>query len=142
MDTDYLVVLTAIATAEAGVALGRKLVEEGLAACVQVLPGGTAIYRWQGELHADPQAQLIIKTRQAVWPSLQARILALHGDEVPELLALPVTGGLPAYLRWLDEMTVPQPPGENLLYVEEEGGIHHESAWARRLPAALRFLLG
>ncbi len=112
MNTEYLVVLTAISTAEAGVALGRKLVEEGLAACVQVLPGGTAIYRWQGQLHTDPQAQLIIKTRQAVWPALQARILALHGDEVPELLALPVTGGLPAYLRWLDEMTVPQTPAE------------------------------
>jgi len=110
MDTEYLVVLTTIATAEAGVALGRKLVEEGLAACVHLLPGGVAIYRWQGQLHADPQAQLIIKTRQAVWPALQAAILALHGDEVPEILALPVTGGLPAYLRWMDEMTAAGSP--------------------------------
>ena len=69
MDTDYLVILVAVADAEAGVALGRKLVEEGLAACVQVLPGGTAIYRWQGKINSDAMAQLIIKTRRRVWPA-------------------------------------------------------------------------
>jgi periplasmic divalent cation tolerance protein len=98
-----LVVLVTIGDAGAGTALGRKLVEEQLAACVQVIPGGVAIYRWQGELHTDPQAQLIIKTNAAAWPALQARILALHPDEVPEILALPVADGLPAYLNWLDE---------------------------------------
>ena len=105
METDYLVVLVAIADPAAGVQLGRTLVEEQLAACVQVIPGGTAIYRWQGTLYADPQTQILIKTRRAAWPALQARILALHSDETPEILALPVLDGLPAYLRWLDEMT-------------------------------------
>ncbi len=113
MEADYLVVLVTISTAEAGVALGQTLVEEGLAACIQVIPGGTAIYRWQGQLHTDAQAQLIIKTRRAVWPALQARILELHGDALPELLALPVADGLPAYLRWLAEMTPPRPPVED-----------------------------
>ncbi|PKO21257.1 MAG: divalent-cation tolerance protein CutA [Chloroflexi bacterium HGW-Chloroflexi-1] len=103
MEADYLVVLVTVASAEAGVALGRTLVEERLAACVQVIPGGTAIYRWQGELYTDPMAQLIIKTRRPAWPSLHARILELHSDETPEILALPVADGLPAYLRWLDE---------------------------------------
>lgn len=105
MDANYLVVLVTIPDPAAGVTLGRVLVEERLAACVQVIPGGTAIYRWQGELNADPMTQLLIKTRASMWPALRDRIVALHEDDVPELLALPVTDGLPAYLRWLDEMT-------------------------------------
>ena len=112
MSADYLVVLVTVADAAAGVALGRTLVEEELAACAQVMPGGTAIYRWQGEMHADPQTQLLIKTRRGVWPALQSRILALHDDEVPEILALPVADGLPAYLGWLDEMTTAEVPVE------------------------------
>ncbi len=66
MDANYLVVLVTMTDPEAGAALGRTLVEERLAACVQVIPGGTAIYRWQGVLNADPMAQLIIKTRADV----------------------------------------------------------------------------
>jgi periplasmic divalent cation tolerance protein len=104
MNADYLVVLVTVADEAAGRALGRTLVEEELAACVQVLPGGRAIYRWQGTLYDDPQTQLIIKTRGAAWPTLRARIVALHADEVPEILALPVVDALPAYLSWLDEM--------------------------------------
>jgi len=110
MDANYLVVLVTIADAEAGAALGRTLVEEALAACVQVIPGGTAIYRWQGALHTDAMAQLIIKTRLNVWPALRSRIVELHADEVPEILALPVRDGLPAYLRWVEEMTTAAAP--------------------------------
>jgi periplasmic divalent cation tolerance protein len=113
VDTDYLVVLVTVADAEFGRVLGRALVEEGLAGCVQVIPGGTAIYRWQGELLSDPQAQLIVKTRAALWSQLRERILALHSDEVPELLALPVVNGLPAYLRWIDENTNAGAPGQD-----------------------------
>ncbi len=100
---DALVVLVTVGNAAAGLDLGRKVVEEGLAACVQVIPGGTAIYRWQGAIHTEPQAQLIIKTTVTAWPALQARIAALHSDDVPEILALPVTAGLPAYLAWLKD---------------------------------------
>jgi len=100
---EYLAVLVSVSDAKLGVALGRALVEERLAGCVQVIPAGTAIYRWQGVLYTDSQAQLIIKTTRAAWPALQARIQELHGDDVPEILALPVADGLPAYLRWMDE---------------------------------------
>lgn len=103
MDTDYLVVLVTVADADTGMRLGRVLVEENLAGCVQVIPPGTAIYRWRGQLYSEPQAQLMIKTRSAAWPALRERILALHPDEVPEILALPIVAGLPAYLAWLDE---------------------------------------
>jgi periplasmic divalent cation tolerance protein len=103
-DDGYLVVLVSVSDAKGGVALGRALVEERLAGCVQVIPGGTAIYRWQGVLYTDAQAQLIIKTTRAVWPALQARIVELHSDDVPEILALPVSDGLTAYLQWMDEV--------------------------------------
>jgi periplasmic divalent cation tolerance protein len=103
VDAKALVVLVTVTGEEAAVELGRQLVEEGLAACVQVLPGGTAIYRWQGELHVDPQVQLIIKTTEAAWERLRGRIAELHADEVPEILAVPVVDGLAAYLSWVGE---------------------------------------
>lgn len=103
--SDALVVLVTVSETAAAISLGRSLIEEGLAACVQVIPGGTAIYRWPGAIHTEPQTQLIIKTTAPAWPALQARIVALHSDEVPEILALPVTDGLPAYLAWLKDST-------------------------------------
>lgn len=106
MDSAFLVVLGTIADSEAGVVLAKTLVDERLAACVQVIPGGTAVYRWQGELYVDPQVQLIVKTSAAAWPALRSRWLELHGDQTPELLALPVIDGLPAYLTWLGDSTV------------------------------------
>lgn len=105
MDSEYLVVLVAVSDVDTGIQLGRRLLEERLAACVQVMPSGTAIYRWQGELYAEPQVQLLIKTRKSVWQSLCLRVVELHPDEVPEILALPVVDGLPEYLNWLGEST-------------------------------------
>ena len=73
--------------------------------CTPCIPGGTAIYRWQGELFTEPQVQLLIKTRSAVWPALRTRVLELHSDDVPEILALPVIDGLSSYRHWLEEQT-------------------------------------
>jgi periplasmic divalent cation tolerance protein len=101
--SEYLLVFVTAADAEFGRVLGRTLVEEGLAACVQVIPGGMAIYRWEGQTQVDAMTQLIVKTRAAKWPALMERIAGLHSDDVPEILAVPVQAGLPAYLRWMDE---------------------------------------
>ena len=105
VNSEYLVVLVAISDFDTGVQLGQRLVEERLAACVQVMPSGTAIYRWQGELYVEPQVQLLIKTRKSIWQGLCARVVELHPDEVPEILALPIADGLPEYLSWLGEST-------------------------------------
>lgn len=104
IDRQYLIVFVTVPDVEFGRVLGRTLVDEGLAACVQVEPSGTAIYRWEGQTHSDPMCQLIIKTRSAVWPTLMERIAGLHSDDVPEVLAVNVQDGLPAYLRWIDEV--------------------------------------
>ncbi len=106
----YLVVLVTTADAEFGRILARTLVEEGLAACAQVIPSGMAFYRWEGRVQAEQQTQLLIKTRAEVWPGLRERIIGLHSEEVPEVLAMPVRDGNPAYLRWFDDV-VPLPAG-------------------------------
>jgi predicted alpha/beta superfamily hydrolase/uncharacterized protein involved in tolerance to divalent cations len=105
MADDYLVVMVTVGDEARALALGRLVVEERLAACAQLLPPGTAVYRWEGAVHAEPQCQLLLKTRQAAWPALRDRILEAHDDQVPEILALPVADGLPAYLAWVTEMT-------------------------------------
>lgn len=85
--------------------LARSLVEERLAACVQRLPGMRSVYRWQGQVESAEEHLLLIKTQQAQWPALQARVLALHPHDVPELIAIEATAGLPAYLDWIQAQT-------------------------------------
>jgi periplasmic divalent cation tolerance protein len=86
-------------------ALARALVDEGLAACVNIVPGVTSIYRWEGRLQEDQEVLCLIKTRPAVFERARARILALHPYEVPEILAFAVDDGSPAYLEWLRNAT-------------------------------------
>lgn len=83
--------------------LARQLVEDGVAACVNVLPGVRSWFRWQGAVDVAEEQLLVIKCPAAGVPALQARIVALHPYQVPEVLALPVAAGLPAYLHWLTE---------------------------------------
>jgi periplasmic divalent cation tolerance protein len=85
--------------------LGRTLVDERLAACVQVLPGAESIYRWNGAVESAAEILLILKTTRGRLDALQARLVALHPYEVPELVALPAVAGLPAYLHWVAEST-------------------------------------
>jgi periplasmic divalent cation tolerance protein len=81
--------------------LGRALVSERLAACVNVVPGVRSIYRWEGEVQADEEALLVIKTTEARLAALTARVQALHSYDLPEVLALPAVGGSAAYLGWV-----------------------------------------
>jgi len=85
------------------IALGRTLVEEGLAACVNVLPPMESVYRWQGSVHQDAERQLVIKTRAERLGALQVRLKILHPYEVPEFLVLPVSAGSPTYLDWVKD---------------------------------------
>ncbi len=100
----YLLVLNTCPNREFAEALGRYLVAESLAACVNVLPGVCSIYRWQDEVHTDSECLLLIKTTRAVWPRLREAVRERHPYELPELLAVPVEAGLEAYLNWLDDM--------------------------------------
>jgi len=85
--------------------IARALVDDRLIACANLLPGVTSIYRWQGGTEEAAEVLVVMKTRPALLDRLIARAAALHPYEVPELLALPVAGGLEAYCRWVAEET-------------------------------------
>jgi periplasmic divalent cation tolerance protein len=76
-------------------------VDERLAACVNLLPGVRSVYRWQGAVEEAGEILLLIKTTRTALPALQARLVALHPYELPELLAVEAADGLPAYLAWI-----------------------------------------
>jgi periplasmic divalent cation tolerance protein len=102
MEPIQVVLVTAPDLAVAG-EIGRRLVEEGLAACANLVPGVRSIYRWQGALHDDPEVLLILKTRAALVDALAARVRTLHPYELPEVVALPVAAGSAPYLAWVRE---------------------------------------
>ena len=99
--TDAVVVLVTAPSAEKAAELARTLVEEQLAACGNVLPGLRSIYRWEGKVHDEPEALLILKTRAPLFEALRARVVALHPYQVPEVLRLDVAGGHLPYLEWI-----------------------------------------
>lgn len=115
-DDEILVCLCTCPDPDGARALGRSLVEERLAACVQVLPGIESIYRWNDAIEEACEILLVVKTTRARFDALQARLVALHPYEVPELVALPAVAGLPAYLHWVADNTrdhdvrAPRPP--------------------------------
>jgi len=81
--------------------IAATVVGERLAACVNIVPGLTSIYRWEGQVQRDAELLLLIKTRQAIYPLLESRIRALHPYQVPEIIALPIQAGSAAYLNWI-----------------------------------------
>lgn len=98
---DVCVVYCTAPDEEVAARVARALVEERLAACVNVLPAVVSFYRWEGELHEDGELLLVVKTRRALLEPLAARVRELHPYEVPELIALPVEAGSAAYLAWV-----------------------------------------
>ncbi len=94
-------VLTTASSPEEAALLGRTLVEEGLAACANVIPGIRSIYRWQGAVEDTPEALLLIKTGEAQLAALEARLHQLHSYQTPEFLVINPESGSPAYLAWL-----------------------------------------
>ena len=99
------VVLMTAPDADSGRRIARTLVDERLIACANVLPGVTSVYRWQGGVEEAAEVLVVMKTRPELLERLFARAAGLHPYEVPELLALPVAGGLEAYCRWVAEET-------------------------------------
>lgn len=97
-----LVLITAPDVAVA-TTLARALVDEGLAACVSLLPGVVSIYRWQGAIEQASEVQLFAKTHPSRFDALAARVKTLHPYECPELLRFDAADGWPPYLRWIAE---------------------------------------
>lgn len=85
--------------------IGRTLVEERLAACVNILPGMRSIYHWQGRIETATETVFIAKTRADRTDALLDRVKALHSYDVPCAVVLPILGGLPDFLGWIDAET-------------------------------------
>jgi periplasmic divalent cation tolerance protein len=100
-----LVVLVTCPDRRTAQTIGRTLVEERLAACANVVPGLTSIYRWQGRICRDSEVLVLLKTRRSCFPTLARRVRQLHPYSVPEIVALPVVLGSPTYLAWVAEST-------------------------------------
>lgn len=101
--TDVRVVLMTAPDADVARELVRRLVDERLAACGNIVGGLLSVYRWEGEVHEDPEVLVILKTHASVLDELLRRALELHPYDVPEALALPVMEGFPPYLDWVAE---------------------------------------
>lgn len=102
---EYVVVLTTLPDAAAARALVRGLVEARLAACGTIVPSVSSVYWWEGRINEATETQVVLKTRRDRWDELVVAIRERHPYDVPELLALPVERGLPAYLTWIANET-------------------------------------
>jgi len=103
--THFRVVLVTAPDAKVAGDIARGLVERRLAACVNILPGATSIYRWEGKVHEDAEVLLVIKTRAGLLGELAQFVRERHPAKVPEIIALPITEGSAAYLEWLGAST-------------------------------------
>ena len=98
----HVVVFITAATPEEAERIGRTLLDERLAACVNTTPVRSA-YWWRGQVEEAGETLLIVKTAARLVDALTARVRALHSSTVPEVIAVPIVGGNPDYLRWIDE---------------------------------------
>jgi periplasmic divalent cation tolerance protein len=105
--TGPVLVLTALGAPPDAQRIARALVEERLAACVNVVPGVVSVYRWKGAVEQEGELILIIKTMAQQVDTLKARLLELHPYELPEVVVIPIVGGHQAYLDWLAEQVRP-----------------------------------
>lgn len=103
--TDVRIALVTAPEGDAAERLVRSLVEEGVAACGNIVPGLLSLYRWEGEIQRDSEALILLKTTADEVARLVERVVALHPYDVPEVLVLPVEAGHAAYLRWVAEST-------------------------------------
>lgn len=113
-----LVVLSTAGSREDGERLARALVEERLAACVNLVPGVRSFYRWKGSVCCDEEVLLVIKSTRERFAALRERVRELHSYELPELICLDLSGGDPEYLAWVvaesgpaGESGAPREPG-------------------------------
>lgn len=99
---EYRLAITTCPDMDVADTIAAALVEEGLAACVNILPGARSVYEWQGKLKKEQELVLLIKSTGNRLAALEARLLELHPYELPELIVVPVIGGLAPYLSWIE----------------------------------------
>jgi periplasmic divalent cation tolerance protein len=106
--TDKIVVLSTCASAEEAERLARRVIDDRLAACVNVLSAVRSFYRWKGEIEDSAEWLLIIKTTRDKFDALRAALESAHTYEVPEVIAIPIVEGSPNYLSWIERELQPE----------------------------------
>ena len=107
MTPDYVIALTTLPADADAAEFGRTLVDERLAACVNLLPVMESVYRWEGKIEFEAERQIVIKTSRDRVADLWDRVRELHPYEVPEFVILAIVDGNDAYLRWIGDSTSP-----------------------------------
>lgn len=100
-----LVVMVNMPDPESAQRIATAIVEQRLAACANVMAPCRSVYRWRGEVETADETPVFFKTTRAAYPALEASVRAAHPYELPEIVALPVAAGLPAYLAWIADET-------------------------------------
>jgi periplasmic divalent cation tolerance protein len=109
MMDDVVIILTNLPDRESAVGLAQALVAKRLAACVNVLPECTSVYRWKGAVENAREVPVLVKTRAARYAEVEAAIRGLHPYELPEIIAVPLVHGFADYLRWVADETGASP---------------------------------
>jgi periplasmic divalent cation tolerance protein len=105
LESDTAPVCVYVTTPHSATEIARHVVESRVAACVNIVPGLTSVYRWEGKIEEDPEILLIIKSSRDRLDALYAAVRAVHPAQVPEFIALPISHGSHPYLTWLEENT-------------------------------------
>ena len=110
--TDKVIVYTTCGNITEAESIARNLIDNRLAACVNVVPGLLSYYRWQGKVENDAELLLMIKTAGSLIDEVRNALETLHSYDLPEMIVLPIIGGSPNYLEWLEQEVQPEPPVE------------------------------
>ncbi|MBI2868877.1 MAG: divalent-cation tolerance protein CutA [Chloroflexi bacterium] len=102
-DASYAVVFITTSDSAEAEKIARALLEHKKAACVNIVPRVDSRYWWEGKIEISPECQLVVKTKAALLPDIVNLVKGLHSYAVPEVIALPVLGGNPDYLDWIDK---------------------------------------
>lgn len=106
---DAILIFTNLPDRDSALRLAHELITARYAACVNVLGGCTSVYRWEGAVETAEEVPLLIKTQAALYGSVEQLIRERHPYELPEIIAVPLAHGLPAYLDWVKAETLPFP---------------------------------
>jgi periplasmic divalent cation tolerance protein len=101
----FLIIFVTAASEQEAATIGKALVEEGLAACANIIPAIRSIYRWKEAIWDEEESLIIIKSRDELFERVRKRVKELHSYEVPEITALKLEKGDPAYLQWIETVT-------------------------------------
>ena len=100
---NFILVITTVSSETEAKKLGQALIENKLAACVNILPSITSIFRWEGKISAETELIIIAKSHQKLFPMIKEMILSIHSYDVPEIISLPISSGSEEYLKWIEQ---------------------------------------